>query len=132
MLQDVQPITRAVQGHSQTMADGVEYSGASCNLPNRLMGGCDINASRIISWTPKTSSRRSQMLRHIPGNSCDAFRGQATMFQLVSTGSVLLQVSLSDSKCFVQVLCDQRSVTITAWFISQGFARCANVVISVV
>ena len=35
------------------------------------------------------------------------------MAQLVSIGSVLLQVSLLDSKCFVlQVLCDQRGVTI--------------------
>jgi len=39
------------------------------------------------------------------------------MAQLVSIGSVLLQVSLLDSKCFVQVLCDQRGVTIAAWCI---------------
>ena len=48
--------------------------------------------------------------------------GQATMAQFVNIGSVLLQVSLLDSKCFVlQVLCDQRGVTIAAWCISDGF-----------
>ena len=80
-VESVQPITRAVQGHSHTMADGVEYSGASCNLPNRLMyehtAMYEHPMTTVIervplrlgfqrsSWTPKTSSTRSQMPRHI-------------------------------------------------------------------
>ena len=71
------------QEHSSAMlmADGVEYSGASCNLLNRLMyehtAMYEHPMTTVIervplrlgfqrsSWTPKTSSTRSQMPRHI-------------------------------------------------------------------